>query len=97
VSICSDCQAALKALQAIRMSFLVQRCQKALNDMSALCAVGLYWVCGHAAVRGNETADGVTRGSSALRFVGPEPALVVSRQDIRRISLRLVNRQWGWW
>jgi hypothetical protein len=38
--ICSDCQVALKALQAIRMSFLVYQCQKALNEISALYAVG---------------------------------------------------------
>jgi hypothetical protein len=35
VSICSDSQAALKALQAVRMSSLVHQCQKALKDISA--------------------------------------------------------------
>jgi hypothetical protein len=63
--------------------------------MSALHAVGLYWVSGHIGVRGNEIADWLTRVSSALRFVGPEMALAVSRQDIRWISLWLVNRYWG--
>jgi len=54
VSICSDSQAALKALQAIRTMFsLVQQCHKALNDISTRHAVGLYWVPGHAGVRGN--------------------------------------------
>jgi hypothetical protein len=94
VSICCDCQAALKALQAIRTSFSVQQCQKALNDNSALHAVGLYWVSGHAGARGNEIVDGLTRDSSPLRFVAPELALAVSRQGIRRISLWLVNRYW---
>jgi hypothetical protein len=65
--------------------------------MSALHAVGLYWVYGHAGVRGNKIAEGLTRGSSALMFVGPEPAVAGSRQGIRRISLWLVNRYWGWW
>ena len=37
--------------------------------------VGLYWVPGHAAVRGNEKADELTRGGSDLGFLGPEPAL----------------------
>jgi hypothetical protein len=49
--------------------------------MSALHVVGLYWVSGHAGVRGNEIADWLTRGSSAVRFVGSEPALAVSMQD----------------
>jgi len=41
VSICSDRQAALKTLQAVRTrSPLVQLCQKALNDISARHAVG---------------------------------------------------------
>jgi hypothetical protein len=47
VSICYDSQAALKALQAIRTSPLVQQCQKALNDISTRHVVGLYWVPGH--------------------------------------------------
>jgi hypothetical protein len=51
VSMCSESQAALKVLQAIRtMSPLVQHCQKALNDISTPHAVGLYWVTGHAGV-----------------------------------------------
>jgi len=51
VSICSDGQAALKALQAVRMtSPLVYQCQKALNDISAWHVVWLYWVPGHAGV-----------------------------------------------
>ena len=43
VSICSDSQAALKALQAARItSPLVQQCQKALNDISTQLTVGMY-------------------------------------------------------
>jgi len=53
VGICSDSQAALKALQAARMSPLVRQCQQALNDISIWRAVGLFWVPGHAGVRGN--------------------------------------------
>jgi ribonuclease HI len=62
VSICSDGLAALKALGAVRTtSPLVRQCQEALNDISARHAVGLYWVPGHARVRGNETADRLAR------------------------------------
>jgi len=45
---------ALKALQAIRTSPLVQQCRKALNDISTVHAVGLYWVTGHAGLQGNK-------------------------------------------
>ena len=85
VSICSDSRAALKALQAIRTtSPLVHQCQKALNDISSQHAVGLYWVRGHAGVRGNEITDELARGSSILEFLGPEPALGASRRDIQK-------------
>jgi hypothetical protein len=52
---------------------------------------------GHAGVRGNEIAHELARDGSALKFVGPEPALGVSRQDIRRIICWLVNQHWVWW
>jgi ribonuclease HI len=70
VSICSDCQAALKTLQAVRTSQLVQQCQTALN-ISALHTVGLYWVAGRAGLRGNEIVDELARGGSAIKnFLG---------------------------
>ena len=65
-------------------------------------SVGLYWVCGHVAVRGNDIAYELVRGESVLKFVGPEQALGVSRQDIRRrirrwlvkTALGVVERSW---
>ena len=89
---------ALNALKAVRtMSPLVQQCQKALNDISTEHAVGLCWVPGHAGVRGNEIANELARGGCALKFVGPELALGVSRQDIRRRIRLLVNQHRVWW
>jgi len=69
VSIWSDRQVALKALQAVRTSPLAQQCQKALNDISTRHAVGLYWVPGHAGVRSNEIAYELARDGSILNFV----------------------------
>jgi ribonuclease HI len=66
------------------MSPLVQQCQKELKDISTRHAVGLYGVPGHAGVRGNEIADKLARDGSVQQFVGPEPFLGVSRQNIRR-------------
>ena len=51
-------------------------------DISTLHAVGLYRLPGHAGIRGNEIADELARGGSVLGFLGPEPALGVSRRDI---------------
>jgi ribonuclease HI len=64
VSICSDSQAALRALQAAKTSPLVRQCQKVLNDISTQHTVGLYWTLGHAGVRGNEIADKLARDGS---------------------------------
>ena len=56
------------------------------------------WVPGHAGVQGNEIADELTRNGSALKYVGPEPALGAATQDTwRRISHWLVNQHWVWW
>jgi ribonuclease HI len=58
INICSDNQAALKALQAAKTaSPLVRQCHQALNDISTRRAVRLYWVLGHAGVTGKEIAD----------------------------------------
>jgi ribonuclease HI len=46
-----------------------------LNDISPRHVVGLYWVPGHAGVRGNEIADRLARSGSGQRFIGPEPFL----------------------
>ena len=98
VSICSDSQAALKALQAARTSPLVRQCQEALNDISARHVVGLYWVPGHVGVQGNEITDRLARGGYALGFVAPEPVLGVSRRVIRtKFNQWLLNQHWTSW
>jgi hypothetical protein len=83
----------LKALQAARTSPLVRQCQQALNDISAQHVVRLFWVPGHAGVRGNEIADELARGGSAQRFVGSEPVLGVSGQNIRRKMKHWMEKQ----
>jgi hypothetical protein len=86
VRVCSDSQESLKAFQVAKTtSPLVLQCQKALNDISTRHTVGLYWVPGHAGVRGNEIADKLARDGSVQKFVGPEPFLGVSRQSTRRM------------
>jgi len=71
----------------------VQQCQQALNDISTWHAVRLYWVPGHAGVRGNEIADKLTRSVSGQRFIGPEPFWGVSRQNMIRKMKRWMERQ----
>ena len=69
-----------------------------LNDISTRHAVRLYWVPGRAGGRGNEIADELARGGCVLGFLGPEPAVGVSRQDMRRrIIPWLINEHWVRW
>jgi len=99
VSICSDNLAALKVLKAFRPTYnnvsLVHQCQKALNDISIRHADGLSWVPRHAGIRGNEIADGLSRGGTALRFLEPQPALSVSRRDLQKSIGRCLVKQHG--
>jgi len=69
-----------------------------VNDISTWHAVGLYWVPSHAGIQGNEIAHGLTRGSSAPRLLGPEPALGVSKHDLqKRLGRWLVNQYGAQW
>jgi hypothetical protein len=62
-SICSDSQAALKALQAAKtISPLVMQCQRALSDISTYHSLERFWVPGHSGIRGNEIADELAKG-----------------------------------
>jgi hypothetical protein len=92
VSICSDSQVALKALQAAKTSPLVQQWEK-MNDISTWHIMGLYLVPGHGGVQGNKTANKFMRESSVQKFVGPELSLGVSRQNIKIKIICWVDKQ----
>jgi ribonuclease HI len=94
ISICYDSQAALKALQAVKpTSPLVQKCQRALDNISTYHSVGLFLVPRHSGISGNKITDELARDGSAHNFVGPEPALGVSRKSTRRKIQCWLDRQ----
>jgi len=82
VSICLDCQAALKSLKAVRKTCsFVHQCQKALNASLPGMQGRLFWVPRLSGLPGNEIANELARWC-ALRFLGPELALRLSRRHI---------------
>jgi len=77
---------------------LVQECQKTFNDISTRHAAGLYWVPGHAGVRGKVIAGKLATCGSIQKFVGPAPSLGVSRQNIKnKIKRRVDNQHLAMW
>jgi len=77
ISICSDSQAALKALSNPRITLLVWDCIVALNQLSSHNSVRLFWVSGHSGIYGNEQANQLAKAASFKSYVGPEPVLPV--------------------
>nr|CAH7737751.1 unnamed protein product [Callosobruchus chinensis] len=92
VYICSDSQAALKAICGPRTRTpLVQECAERLEELTRLKEVILMWVPGHMGVPGNEEADRLARLGTRGPFVGPEPAIGLSRQQVTSALKKWVN------
>jgi hypothetical protein len=43
--------------------------------------VGIFWIPGHAGIRGNEIADEFAREGSLYQFAGPQPAFRIFRKN----------------
>lgn len=85
IYICSDSQAALKALAAVRTnSLLVQNCKQALGELGSANWVKLLWVPGHSNIEGNEQADALARGGSQQPSPGPEPVLGYPKANAKK-------------
>ncbi|XP_036138478.1 uncharacterized protein LOC118644325 [Monomorium pharaonis] len=79
IRICSDSQAALKALEGPRInSRLVWDCKCILDELAEKNDVGLVWVPGHAGIKDNEMADLLAKEAAETRLLGPEPAVGIS-------------------
>ncbi|XP_067208430.1 uncharacterized protein [Linepithema humile] len=76
IRICTDSQAAIKALGAPTItSRLVRECRCVLNELAREREVTVTWVPGHSGIQGNECADQLAKAGSELTMVGSGPAL----------------------
>lgn len=77
---CSDSQAAIKALaSANSRSKLVIACRTQIEELNSVNSVNLVWVPGHSSIAGNELADELARDGASHDFIGPEPAIPISK------------------
>jgi ribonuclease HI len=83
VIICSDSQAALKAIASFSVSSrAVQNCKLAYSNLRR--RVTLAWVPGHEGIEGNEKADSLAREGSSIQPSGPEPFLPVTKSFVKK-------------
>lgn len=78
VFICSDSEAAIKALiSPVTTSKLVDECKDYLNQIGMRNQITLVWVPGHSGVEGNERADALARLGSSTAGYGSEPYIPI--------------------
>lgn len=81
ICIASDCKGALRAVcVGAADSLLVKEARTRLSKLSENNRIFLFWVPGHSDISGNEIADRLSRIGKNTPFIGPEPAVGISKE-----------------
>ena len=96
IAICSDSQAALKALDSTTVStVLVGRCRDRLNALVEMGnAVRLIWCPGHSGIQGNERADQLANQGSDLDRTRKDPTTPVALATFRTAVRKWIADEW---
>jgi hypothetical protein len=85
VTIFSDSKSSLEALTAYSIrNNTVKDCRSQLLELARNNQVTVKWIPGHAGLEGNEAADRMARQGSEMPYYGPQPAIPISLQHVRR-------------
>ncbi|KAJ8911176.1 hypothetical protein NQ315_011177 [Exocentrus adspersus] len=94
INILTDSQATIKGLRNHKMTCkLLWEYWKELSDLARHNRVELLWVPRHSGIKGNEKADELARKGSSASYIGPEPAVGVSKTMIMSQVKEWVNSQ----
>lgn len=87
IFICTDSQAAIKAVRAAVVdSKMVLECKDSLNFIGDRNKVTVLWVPSHTEIAGNERADELAGQGAEHHFIGPEPRFGISKTTRKRIA-----------
>ena len=83
IRIYSDNRAAITKLdESVTTSTLVWECYESLNNLAGDNQVTVLWTPGHRGIKGNETADRLTKLATKQIPTGLEPIIVISNRSV---------------
>ena len=98
IGICTDSQAALKALLSYTVSsWLVKDTRTSLNNLARDNKVLITWIPGHSGWKGNERADKLAKLGTTLAPTGEKLVRMPYQEGLNRLEMSLKGQQLKAW